>query len=156
MKIVLQDSSKNLLAHAYVWSNKDDPNLYGDWDFEVDFVYSLFVVWHFLYRVIRIISVCKDAFPFSLIFSLVFLPGKLLGMETATLEWFCQDDQGIHGRAWPARVEDESVHLWIFLSAGWWQQSFLISFYFSIFMVHLQPRHYHFSICDPIIWIMRL
>lgn len=34
VEVSLTDSSKNLLAHAYVWSNKDDPNLYGDWDFE--------------------------------------------------------------------------------------------------------------------------
>ena len=29
----LQDSS--LQAHTYVWSDKNDPNLYGVWDFEV-------------------------------------------------------------------------------------------------------------------------
>ncbi|VVA14902.1 PREDICTED: AIG2 [Prunus dulcis] len=28
------DSSDNLLVQAYVWSNKSDPNLYGDWNFE--------------------------------------------------------------------------------------------------------------------------
>ena len=31
----LQDSSKKLQAHTYVWSDKNDPNLYGVWDFEV-------------------------------------------------------------------------------------------------------------------------
>ncbi|EXC32766.1 hypothetical protein L484_019880 [Morus notabilis] len=34
VEVSLKDSSENLLAHAYVWSNKDDPNLYGEWDFE--------------------------------------------------------------------------------------------------------------------------
>ncbi|KAI9095073.1 hypothetical protein K1719_012102 [Acacia pycnantha] len=28
------DNSKKLKAHAYIWSNGSDPNLYGDWDFE--------------------------------------------------------------------------------------------------------------------------
>lgn len=31
----LQDSSEKLQAHTYVWSDKNDPNLYGVWDFEV-------------------------------------------------------------------------------------------------------------------------
>lgn len=32
---ILQDNSQKLTAHAYVWENKTDANLYGDWDFEV-------------------------------------------------------------------------------------------------------------------------
>ncbi|XP_007011515.2 PREDICTED: protein AIG2 [Theobroma cacao] len=28
------ESSDKLQAHAYVWSNANDPNLYGHWDFE--------------------------------------------------------------------------------------------------------------------------
>lgn len=31
----LQDSSEKLKAATYVWSNISDPNLYGEWDFEV-------------------------------------------------------------------------------------------------------------------------
>ncbi|OMO61942.1 AIG2-like protein [Corchorus capsularis] len=27
-------NNKQLQAHAYVWSDSNDPNLYGDWDFE--------------------------------------------------------------------------------------------------------------------------
>ncbi|POO03878.1 Gamma-glutamylcyclotransferase, AIG2-like [Trema orientale] len=34
VEVSLVDSSERLLAHTYVWSNKDDPNLYGEWDFE--------------------------------------------------------------------------------------------------------------------------
>ena len=34
-EICLQDSSEKLQAHTYVWSDKNDPNLYGVWDFEV-------------------------------------------------------------------------------------------------------------------------
>ncbi|XP_028113138.1 AIG2-like protein D isoform X6 [Camellia sinensis] len=30
----LQDGSQKLQAHAYVWANSGDPNLYGDWIFE--------------------------------------------------------------------------------------------------------------------------
>ncbi|XP_050264389.1 AIG2-like protein D isoform X1 [Quercus robur] len=29
-----KDSSEKLQAHTYVWSDKNDPNLYGVWDFE--------------------------------------------------------------------------------------------------------------------------
>lgn len=44
----LQESSKNLQAYAYVWSNKDDPDLYGEWDFEVKkpFLRTLFLSFH--------------------------------------------------------------------------------------------------------------
>lgn len=31
---ILLDSLEKLLADTYVWGNKDDPNLYGNWDFE--------------------------------------------------------------------------------------------------------------------------
>ena len=34
---MLQDNSEKLLAYAYIWGEKDDPDLYGDWDFEVSF-----------------------------------------------------------------------------------------------------------------------
>ncbi|XP_012442420.1 AIG2-like protein D isoform X2 [Gossypium raimondii] len=30
----VEESSDKLQAHAYVWRNTSDPNLYGDWDFE--------------------------------------------------------------------------------------------------------------------------
>lgn len=32
----LQDSFEKLLVYAYVWCNEKDPDLYGDWDFEVE------------------------------------------------------------------------------------------------------------------------
>jgi len=31
----LQDTSEKLQVETYVWKNKDDPDLYGEWDFEV-------------------------------------------------------------------------------------------------------------------------
>ncbi|XVF48132.1 hypothetical protein PTKIN_Ptkin03bG0166200 [Pterospermum kingtungense] len=34
VKVSLLESSQKLQAHAYVWDNANDPNLYGDWDFE--------------------------------------------------------------------------------------------------------------------------
>ncbi|KAB2629552.1 AIG2-like protein [Pyrus ussuriensis x Pyrus communis] len=34
VEVSLMDSSESFLAQAYVWSNKNDPNLYGDWNFE--------------------------------------------------------------------------------------------------------------------------
>ncbi|KAL5559413.1 hypothetical protein UlMin_035624 [Ulmus minor] len=34
VEVSLLDSSENLPVHAYVWADKDDPNLYGEWDFE--------------------------------------------------------------------------------------------------------------------------
>ncbi|KAL6005378.1 hypothetical protein ACLOJK_005945 [Asimina triloba] len=34
VEISLMESTKKFHAQAYVWVNKDDPNLYGDWNFE--------------------------------------------------------------------------------------------------------------------------
>lgn len=34
---ILQDNSNKTQALAYVWSDKNDSNLYGEWDFEVNF-----------------------------------------------------------------------------------------------------------------------
>ncbi|KAK4558830.1 hypothetical protein RGQ29_008188 [Quercus rubra] len=34
VEVSLMDSSEKLQAHTYVWSDKNDPNLYGVWDFE--------------------------------------------------------------------------------------------------------------------------
>ncbi|WOL19787.1 hypothetical protein Cni_G28589 [Canna indica] len=35
VEISLLDKSEKLLVYAYVWSDKNDPDLYGEWDFEV-------------------------------------------------------------------------------------------------------------------------
>ncbi|KAL3818400.1 hypothetical protein ACJIZ3_004305 [Penstemon smallii] len=32
--VFLNDSSEMMQAYTYVWENKTDPNLYGEWDFE--------------------------------------------------------------------------------------------------------------------------
>lgn len=32
----MQDTADKLQVQTYVWTNKNDPNLYGDWDFEVN------------------------------------------------------------------------------------------------------------------------
>ncbi|GLT67519.1 hypothetical protein SLA2020_398200 [Shorea laevis] len=34
VEVSLMENSDKLHAYAYVWSNKNDPNLYGDWNFE--------------------------------------------------------------------------------------------------------------------------
>ncbi|KAJ7966021.1 AIG2-like protein [Quillaja saponaria] len=34
VEVFLMDSSERLWVRAYIWSNKNDPNLYGDWNFE--------------------------------------------------------------------------------------------------------------------------
>ena len=44
---ILQDSSNKSQAFAYVWSDKNDPNLYGEWDFEVNMLY--FIFWKFFF-----------------------------------------------------------------------------------------------------------
>lgn len=31
----LQDSADTMIAYAYIWGNVDDPDLYGEWDFDV-------------------------------------------------------------------------------------------------------------------------
>ncbi|KAJ6800239.1 putative protein AIG2 [Iris pallida] len=34
VEVFLTDNLEMLLAYTYVWENKDDSNLYGEWDFE--------------------------------------------------------------------------------------------------------------------------
>jgi gamma-glutamylcyclotransferase (GGCT)/AIG2-like uncharacterized protein YtfP len=34
VEVVLTDTSEKKQVETYVWANKDDPNLYGEWDFE--------------------------------------------------------------------------------------------------------------------------
>ncbi|KAJ1698211.1 hypothetical protein LUZ63_006723 [Rhynchospora breviuscula] len=34
VEISLLDKSEKMLAETYIWSNADDPDLYGEWDFE--------------------------------------------------------------------------------------------------------------------------
>ncbi|KAF2532296.1 hypothetical protein F2Q70_00033366 [Brassica cretica] len=34
VEVVLTDTSEKLQVGTYVWRNKDDPDLYGEWDFE--------------------------------------------------------------------------------------------------------------------------
>ncbi|CAM8961314.1 unnamed protein product [Rhodiola kirilowii] len=34
VEVSLGDSAEKLQAYTYVWENKNDPQLYGDWDFE--------------------------------------------------------------------------------------------------------------------------
>ncbi|XP_010525863.1 PREDICTED: AIG2-like protein A [Tarenaya hassleriana] len=34
VEVSLTDSSEKLQAETYIWSNKEDPDLYGTWDFE--------------------------------------------------------------------------------------------------------------------------
>ncbi|XP_042444924.1 AIG2-like protein D isoform X5 [Zingiber officinale] len=35
VEVSLLDKTEKLLVNAYVWSDKNDPNLYSEWDFEV-------------------------------------------------------------------------------------------------------------------------
>ncbi|XP_023639347.1 AIG2-like protein D [Capsella rubella] len=34
VQVLLTDSSEKLLTKTYIWANKDDPDLFGTWDFE--------------------------------------------------------------------------------------------------------------------------
>ncbi|XP_057986054.1 uncharacterized protein LOC110653965 [Hevea brasiliensis] len=40
--VSLKDGSHKLQAHTYVWGNKNDPYLFGEWDLEVKFQTFLF------------------------------------------------------------------------------------------------------------------
>jgi len=42
MDSVLQDNLEKLQAYTYVWDDKNDPDLYGEWDFEVIFFFLFF------------------------------------------------------------------------------------------------------------------
>jgi hypothetical protein len=37
--MMVQDTSEKMLAEAYIWSNENDPELYGEWDFEVNLIF---------------------------------------------------------------------------------------------------------------------
>ncbi|XP_024317452.1 AIG2-like protein D isoform X2 [Brachypodium distachyon] len=39
--ISLTESSDTMLAYAYIWGNVDDPDLYGEWDFDYPFKHCL-------------------------------------------------------------------------------------------------------------------
>ncbi|CAG7895477.1 hypothetical protein BRARA_B03346 [Brassica rapa] len=34
VEVVLNDTSAKMKVETYVWANKDDPDMYGEWDFE--------------------------------------------------------------------------------------------------------------------------
>lgn len=36
--LMMQDNSEKMRVETYVWVNKDDPSMYGEWDFEVGFL----------------------------------------------------------------------------------------------------------------------
>lgn len=35
--VMIQDNSEKMKVETYVWVNKDDPSMYGEWDYEVRF-----------------------------------------------------------------------------------------------------------------------
>jgi hypothetical protein len=53
----LQDTSETMLADTYVWADAEDPNLYGEWDFEVRVFPSVFIPDAILY-IYKILSPC--------------------------------------------------------------------------------------------------
>uniref|UniRef100_A0A3Q7FZK7 Uncharacterized protein n=1 Tax=Solanum lycopersicum TaxID=4081 RepID=A0A3Q7FZK7_SOLLC len=57
---VLQDSSKTLQVETYVWFNKRDPNLHGEWDFE-----PLFPGENTVDQLVEITKVLCDKFLFT-------------------------------------------------------------------------------------------
>ncbi|KAJ0254027.1 hypothetical protein HA466_0116090 [Hirschfeldia incana] len=43
VEVVLTDTSVKMQVETFVWANKDDPNMYGEWDFEVHFMNTILV-----------------------------------------------------------------------------------------------------------------
>jgi hypothetical protein len=41
--LTFQDTAETMLADTYVWSDAKDPDLYGQWDFEVRMFYFMFI-----------------------------------------------------------------------------------------------------------------
>lgn len=37
--VMIQDNSEKMKVETYVWVNKDDPSMYGEWDYEVRFFF---------------------------------------------------------------------------------------------------------------------
>lgn len=57
VEISLTDTSETMLADTYVWADAEDPNLYGEWDFEVRVFPSVFIPDAILY-IYKILSPC--------------------------------------------------------------------------------------------------
>ena len=36
----MQDTLEKMEVEAFIWANKDDPDMYGEWDFEVELIRS--------------------------------------------------------------------------------------------------------------------
>ena len=34
----MQDTLEKMQVEAFIWANKDDPDMYGEWDFEVELI----------------------------------------------------------------------------------------------------------------------
>uniref|UniRef100_A0A1J3EGS2 Putative gamma-glutamylcyclotransferase n=1 Tax=Noccaea caerulescens TaxID=107243 RepID=A0A1J3EGS2_NOCCA len=34
VEVLSKDNSEKMIVQTYIWINKDDPNMYGEWDFE--------------------------------------------------------------------------------------------------------------------------
>lgn len=35
--VMIQDNSEKMKVETFVWVNKDDPTMYGEWDYEVSY-----------------------------------------------------------------------------------------------------------------------
>uniref|UniRef100_A0A0D3AWH0 Putative gamma-glutamylcyclotransferase n=1 Tax=Brassica oleracea var. oleracea TaxID=109376 RepID=A0A0D3AWH0_BRAOL len=40
VEVVLTDTLEKMEVEAFIWANKDDPDMYGEWDFEVELIRS--------------------------------------------------------------------------------------------------------------------
>lgn len=67
----LQDTSEVLKAYTYIWANSDDPNLYGEWDFEV----KKFVIMFYYYNLLIALPGC------------LFKESKILGLCKTIKGW---------------------------------------------------------------------
>lgn len=52
---MLQDNFEKMKVETYVWVNKDDPSMYGEWDFEVCF---FFVVVEWMIKCLFVYQIC--------------------------------------------------------------------------------------------------
>lgn len=43
LHFIWQETSEKMQVETFVWANKDDPHLYGEWDFEVHFINTILV-----------------------------------------------------------------------------------------------------------------
>ncbi|CAK7354354.1 unnamed protein product [Dovyalis caffra] len=76
--VSLMDSSDKIQTLAYVWADKKDPNLYGEWDFEAQPQKSKRIRWNQGYNASSLVNYSVSLLR-KVVIGLPWLPARLFG-----------------------------------------------------------------------------